>query len=205
MFGKLYGQFVMMASSCKPRIANTFQNKRLNIACLLDVWYIIIHANWMYHSSVASHIIKMYWSGHATKKRVQEPCNAFTTCLTLGASFAHTSFIKSLLWGLTSKHSIPTICKYKHIEGPNFNSLPYSNSIVISSASVLLLLNPLFNIRCKFIYIWYSLNPTQPLKALNSNGIAPINLGSTLMVPLMLIIYNDYAHETYTLSWIINI
>jgi len=147
----------------------------------------------------------MYWSGRVTKRRVQEPCNAFTTCLTLGAFFAHTSIIKSLLWALTSKHSIPTICKYRDIEGPNFNSLPYSNSIVISSALVLLLLNPLFNIRCKFIYIWYSLNSTQPLKALNTNGIAPTNLGSTLVVPLMLITYNDCAHETYTLLWFIDI
>lgn len=40
MFGKLYSQFMMMASSCKPRIANTFQNMKLHIACLLDVWYI---------------------------------------------------------------------------------------------------------------------------------------------------------------------
>jgi hypothetical protein len=67
MFSKLYEQLLMMASSYKPRIANAFQSIRFSVACLLDLWYTRVPANWMQHWSFTPYISKIYWSARLTE------------------------------------------------------------------------------------------------------------------------------------------
>lgn len=67
MFSKLYEQLLMMASRYKPRIPNAFQSIRFSVACLLDLGYTRVPANWMQHWSFTPYISKIYWSARLTE------------------------------------------------------------------------------------------------------------------------------------------
>jgi hypothetical protein len=67
MFSKLYEQLLMMAIGYKPRSANAFQSIRFSVACLLDLWYTRVPANWMQHWSLTPYISKIYWSARLTE------------------------------------------------------------------------------------------------------------------------------------------